>query len=196
MKAYRDLKDAPADAPVHYDSRVDKFNKRLQLVRKQIAQGDESVKESEVRDVSLYEFWWKFAVYRGRVKRSNRPVCIMVTPCFSADCANVEHPNHEAYARGAVIAYWRHMATAKRHAMIWEQFDTGVKAVAATCFGATDFVEPFANAGFPDEDRYLGIRDLYAKFEGVRGRRGVDEGWGLALLEMLTDPMLMQWVPA
>ena len=68
--------------------------------------------------------------------------------------------------------------------------------MAATCFGATEFVEPCANAGFPDEDRYLGIRDLYAKFEGVRDRRGVDEGWGLALLEMLTDPMLKQWVPA
>jgi len=197
LKAYSVLKEAPADTPVHYDSRVDKFNKRLQLVRKQIAHGDGSIQEAEVRDVSLYEFWWKFAVYRGRVKRSTRPVCLMVTPCFSADCANVEHASHESYARAAVIAYWRHMATAKRHGMIRELFRAGgVQPVAAVCFGATQFVEPFAHAGLPDEDTYLGIRDLYMKFEGVRDRRGVDEGWGLALMEMLTDPMLKQWVPA
>jgi hypothetical protein len=42
----------------------------------------------------------------------------------------------------------------------------------------------------------LGVRDLYWKFEGVRDRRGADEGWGLALMEMLSDPMLRQWVPA
>ena len=33
-------------------------------------------------------------------------------------------------------------------------------------------------------------------FEGVRDGRGRDEGWTLALMEMLTDPMLRQWVPA
>ena len=59
---------------MHYDSRVDKFNKRLQLVRQQQAKGDMSVTEEEIQHVSLYEFWWKYCVYRGRVKRSTRPV--------------------------------------------------------------------------------------------------------------------------
>ena len=184
------LKNAGEDEPVHWDSRVDKFNKRLQLVRRQLAKGDDSVQEKHVRDLSLYEFWWKYAVYKGRVKPCTRPVCIMVTPCFSADCANVEHLVHEGYARAAVIAYWRHMPTAERHAKIREQLKPPVKAVAPVCFGGTDFVAPFAVAGAPQEDRYLGVRELYAKFEGR------EDGWALALMEMLTDPLLLQWVPA
>ena len=43
----------------------------------------------------------------------------------------------------------------------------------------------------PEEERYLRVRDLYAAFE-----RGQDDCWCLALMEMLTDPMLRQWVPA
>jgi hypothetical protein len=169
----------------------------LQLVRQQIAKGDTAVTEEEIRDVSLYEFWWKYCVYKGRVKKSTRPVCLMVTPCFSADCANVEHPHHEGYARAAVIAYWRHMAKARRHEMILQEMaKTNVTALPTACFGATDLVQPPANAVAPEEDRYLGVRDLYWKFEGVRDRRGADEGWGLALMEMLSDPMLRQWVPA
>merc|ERR1712080_730924 len=73
------------DVPVHYDSRVDKFNKRLELVRLQQGKGDESVSLKEVRNVSLFEFWWKYSVCKGRVRRSMRPVCLMVTPCFGAD---------------------------------------------------------------------------------------------------------------
>ena len=57
-------------------------------------------------------------------------------------------------------------------------------------------MELFASAAAPDLDRYLGVRELYGKFEGVRNRRGEEQGWGLALMEMLTDPMLRQWVPA
>ena len=50
------LKDKGEEEPVHYDSRVDKFNKRPQLVRKQRAAGFTEVGEEEVRHVSLYEF--------------------------------------------------------------------------------------------------------------------------------------------
>ena len=83
-------------------------------------------------------------------------MCLMVTPCFGADCANVEHATHESYARAAVIAYWRHMATEKRRAGIAEQMQAPVKAVPVACIGATAFVEPFASAAAPDHDRYLG----------------------------------------
>ena len=189
LKSYQTLKDADEDAPVHYDSRVDKFNKRLHLVRKQRGMGDESITEDEVRHVSLYEFWWKFVVYRGRVKRSSGPVCLMVTPHFSADCANVEHASHESYARMAVIAYWRHMSTVERHRQIDAVMQVG--SLDRICSGATAFVDPPAVAGAPLEDRFLGIRDLYVKFE-----RGTDDCWGLGLLEMLVDPMLSQWVPS
>jgi len=42
---------------VHYDSRVDRFNKRLQLVRMQREAGFVDVtEEEEVRHVSMYEF--------------------------------------------------------------------------------------------------------------------------------------------
>ena len=153
--------------------------------------------EEEIRDVSLYEFWWKYSVYKGRVRKSTRPVCIMVTPCFSADCANVAHPHHEGYARAAVIAYWRHMPKARRHKLILDEMKkTNVAAMKVASFGATEFVAPPANAVAPEEDRFLGMRDLYWQFEGIRDRHGADIGWGLALMEMLTDPMLREWVPA
>ena len=173
LKPWRELSGADReDAPVHYDSRVDKFNKRLQLVRGQRQKGDLSVTLEEVRHVSLYEFWWKYSVCKGRVRRSQRPVCLMVTPCFGADCANVEHPSHEGYARTAVIAYWRHMPTAERHARICEVMArAGVKAEASSCLGGTRFEAPWLAEG-----RYLGVRDLYARFEGTSS----GDGWGLA----------------
>ena len=55
LKSAFEMKGAGEDEPVHYDSRVEKFNKRLQLVRQQRAKGDMSVTE-EVQHVSLYEF--------------------------------------------------------------------------------------------------------------------------------------------
>ena len=121
LKSARERRPKGDNEPVHHDSRVDRFNKRLQLVRKQRGARYLEVSEAEVRDLSLYEFWWKYTVYKGRVKRSTRPVCLMVTPCYSADCANVEHAVHESFARMAVIAFWRHMATADRHARIRDQ---------------------------------------------------------------------------
>ena len=108
--------------------------------------------------------------------RSTRPVCLIVTPCFSADCANVEHPSHESFARAAVIAYWRHMPTADRHRMIREQVKAPVKAVPEVCFGATRFVTPLPHAAASEDQRYLGTRDLYMQFEG----QGV--GWALGSL--------------
>jgi hypothetical protein len=180
------------DEPVHYDSRVDKFNKRLQLVRQQLVDGIQDVTEAEVQNVSLYEFWWKYTVFRGRVKRATRPVCLMVTPCYSADCANVEHSCHESYARAIVLAHWRHMATLWRHRRISE---AKVEVVPAVCNGGTPFVDPHADALAPESQRYLGTRDLYMKFEGKLDSHGNNVGWTLALMEMLTDPMLKQWVP-
>ena len=133
MKSYAVLQDKEDDELVHYDSKIDKFNMRLSLVRKQREDGDLSIAEAEVRDVSLYEFYWKFFVRRGKVRRSTRSVCIMVTPAYGADCANVQHAHHEGYARANVIAHWRHMATTRRHAAIEAQ--TGVRAVPRPCWG-------------------------------------------------------------
>ena len=190
LKSWFDTRGADKeDEPVHYDSRVDKFNKRLQLVQRQIdVCKDRSITVEEIKNVSLYEFWWKYVVYKGRVRRSARPVCLMVTPCFSADCANVEHANHDGYARSMVIAYWRHMPTAERHGRIEKVFESSghFKAEDRVCWGATPFETPRCG-----EHRYLGTRDLYMKFEGAAG----GDGWKLALMEMLTDPMLLQWVP-
>ena len=45
--------------------------------------------------------------------------------------------------------------------------------------------------------RFLGVHDLFMKFEGTkRDRKGKDIGWALALMEMLTDTVLYNWVPA
>ena len=195
MKSHKALKDAPADEPVHWDSKVDKFNKRRQLVRKQFeSDPKECAKwEREVRDVSLYEFWWKYNVWKGRLKRATRGVCLMVTPAYSADCANVEHACHENYARSCVVAFWRHMATRERHAMIEEAMQRDVVAVDRVFWGATKFEHPFEHvvgAVRSELDEHLGVRDLFDKFEGKR-----DTNWGFAMMEMLVDPVLKTWVP-
>ena len=68
------------DEPLHYDSKVDKFNKRLQLVTKQINDGITDVSVAELQHLSMYEFWWKYYVERGRVVRSTRSMCLMIMP--------------------------------------------------------------------------------------------------------------------
>ena len=111
------------EVPVHWDSKVDKFNKRLQALRKVYKKDVVALTrlEKEVRHISLFEFYWKYVIFRGKISHASRPVCLMVTPCHSADSANVEHPNHEGYARAAVVAYWRHMPTALRHEILRDE---------------------------------------------------------------------------
>ena len=189
LKSWNVLKAADPSEPVHYDSRVDKFNKRLQFVRRQF-KGEELKKwEGEIRDVSLLEFYWKYCFYCGKLKRPASEVCLMVTPAYSADCANVKHAAHEGYARVCVIAYWRHMATEARHEAIAHHSQHDIKPPPQVYWGFTKFVTPPVQAGFEDSDAYLGISDLYLKFDG-------EDGWGLGLMEMLVDRMLVCWVPA
>ena len=196
MKSHVVLWDQGEEEPVHYDSKNDKFDMRLALVRKQRDAGDLSIAEAEVRDVSLYEFYWKFFVRKGKVCRSTRSVCIMVTPAYGADCANVQHAHHEGYARANVIAHWRHMPTARRHAVIEAQ--TGVRAVPRLCWGGSVLKEPYERAGGgagEGSGRFLGVQDLWSLY-GVTYGRDQERFWGLMFMEMVTDPMLHQWVPA
>ena len=188
LKSYSVLQGGGPDEPVHYDSRVDKFNKRLQFVRRQFKGEELTNWEEEVRDVSLYEFYWKYCFYRGKLKRSATDVCLMVTPAYSADCANVQHAAHEGYARVCVLAYWRHMETAARHAAIEQITQHDSKQPPCVYWGATKFTAPLAHAGFEEADAHLGTRELYLKFD-------CENGWGFALMEMLVDPMLVCWVP-
>ena len=113
----------------------------------------------------------------------------MVTPAYSADCANVKHPAHEGYARVCVIAYWRHMATEARHEAIAVISQHDIKPPPRVYWGSTKFVTPPVHAGFEELDAYLGVVDLYVKFGG-------EDGWSFGLMEMLVDPMLVCWVPA
>ena len=83
----------------------------------------------------------------------------MLTPAYSADCANVEHACHENYARSCVIAFWRHMATSERHQMIEEMMQRDVKAVDRVLWGGTKFEHPFEHGGAggrSELDRHLG----------------------------------------
>ncbi len=91
-------------------------------------------------------------------------------------------------------------------------------AVDGRRWGGTFFQAPALVAGFPLAERCLGVQDLVHAFEGSRTReirwRGREEGgarewyvkerrrgawkygWGMALMEMLADPVLSEWVPA
>ena len=61
-----------------------------------------------------------------------------------------------------------------------------VESVDRRLWGETVLVEPVPHAGFPESDRFLGVRDLCM---------AVGDKWPLALMEMLTDPVLVCWVP-
>ena len=143
-----------------------------------------------IRDVSLFEFHWKYYVLRRRIHLSTKPVCLMVTPSFSADCAHIGHDRHKAYARTAVVAFWRMMPTSKRHQAIAHhqhlRFED-LRDQDKVLWGATEFLQPLG--------RYLGVQDLILTFDGRKNRAGKKVGWGMALVEMLVDPMLSAWVP-
>ena len=185
VKPQSAVKDLDDDEDVRYDSKLDKFDKRLAIVRAQNrGKRRVDVSEEELRDVSLYEFYWKYYVKYNRICRSNRPVALMVTPGVSADCANVTHARHEMYARTCVVAYWRLMPKKDRHDLYKRAL---LKGVDEPCLGGTEFKTPFfaPGTGF-DVGRYLGVQDLVAAFDGR---------WGEALMEMLVDPILVEWVP-
>ena len=199
LKPRAALKDAPADTPVHYDSKLDKFDQRRQIFFRQYSQDPEKLSTvlDAVKNVSLHEFWWKYAFYRGKFVDVKKTPALMVTPSYSADCANVQHAAHAGYAKACVIAYWRLMPTKERHDLykdqrIKEQPDDNV---GDSMLGWTNFEDPFQVGGFREQDRFLGIQDFYTAFEGrTHGPRKVD-GWSLGLLEMLVDPVLSTWVP-
>ena len=178
------------DEPITYDSKVDKFNKRLAILRAQNrGVRNPGITEAEIRDVSLFEFYWKFYVHRNRIHRSLRPTALMVTPSISADCANATHARHEMYARTCVVAFWRMMATEARHCVFQEGVQSARQvSMDSRHLGGTLVKLPLLTVeGTFDVSRFLGVQDLVEAFEGK---------WGMALMEMLVDPVLSSWVPS
>ncbi len=189
LKSRSALEKLGDDEDVREDSKVDKFNKRLALVRKQnIGNKRVDVTEAELRDLSFYEFYWKYFMKQNKIYRSTRPVALMVTPCMSADTANVTHARHEMYARTCVVAHWRLMSTdARRRLHSKAADDERYTRADDRCLGQTLFAPPWLGSdGKFHVGRYLGIGDLIDAFEGK---------WADALMEMLVDPVLSEWVP-
>ena len=106
-----------------YDSKADKFDKRLSLVREAwrgshrredrgaggAAREALAATERSIRDVSFYEFYSKHYWKRNQVKTRAVLAALQVAPAFSADCAAVDHGLHQAYAKASVLAFWRLM---------------------------------------------------------------------------------------
>ena len=80
------------------------------------------------------------------------------------------------------------MATEARHEAIADISQHDIKPPPRVYSGSTEFITPPVHAGYEDSDAYLGMNDLYLKFDG-------EDGWGFGLMEMLVDPMLVCWVP-
>lgn len=180
------------DAAVAWESKLDHFDNRLDIWNKMRKPSEVPciVSAIAIRDVSLFEFYWKYYVLRRRIHLSTKPVCLMVTPSFSADCARVSHDRHEAYARTAVVAFWRMLPTLKRHQAIADHQHLRPEDLRdhdKVFWGATEFLQPIG--------RYLGVQDLILRFDERKDRAGEGVGWGMALVEMLVDPMLSAWVP-
>ena len=137
-------------------------------------------------------------------------MALRVTPGFSAECAAVGHGLHEAYARRCVIAFWRLMPTIERYELVRGRASEYVAADTRR-LGGTLLRVPTTHGGVESLlDRHLGCQDLYDAFEGERRhelvwadggwreqvtRRSVSCGWAFALMEMLVDPLLCEWVP-
>ena len=219
LKSANHLRDAGPDAEISWHSKVDKFDDRLGALRRQFpkAQHDEVRKRYEdwVRNVSLYEFYCKYAWHRNRIAEVPRDVCLMVSPHLPAAFACTSHDKHDVYARMCVVAYWRCMSTRDRQ-QLWCKIDNR----DARLVGATVLEHPLTHgASRPsDLDRLIGVRDLVDAFEGPRSRQmewrapqpGEDVhkvflevsiprprpyGWAMGLLEMIVDPILVRWVP-
>ena len=217
-KAEMDRDGGGDEAAVTWESKIDKFNRRGPLVRKQYEkEGRAKVAEmlAAVRDTSLYEFFWKYYVHRDKLHAANQAWALMVTPGMAASSAQSFHDRHEAYARMCVVAFWRHMPTIERYELARAK---GI-AVDSRKWGGTFFGIPAVTAATGLETRCLGIGDLVDAFEGPRRREmrwrrregessevewflkerrrgGWKFGWCMALLEMLVDPILSEWVPA
>ena len=132
LKNKKEMEGASADAPVAWESKVDKFNKRLRLVRAQCLPKEENLGkvsgkrleemkehaedwQKKVQYTSLYEFNCKYYVSRNRVCRHAATAAVMVTPGLSGECTNEGHARHEEYARMCVVAFWRMMPTKVRY---------------------------------------------------------------------------------
>ena len=126
LKSAKQLQGAGTDAEISWPSKVDKFDDRLGALRRQFPteQQDETRQRFEgwVRDVSLYEFYCKYAWHRSRIAEVPRDVCLMVSPHLPAAFACTSHDKHEAYARMCVVAYWRCMSTRDRQ-QLWCKID-------------------------------------------------------------------------
>jgi len=217
LKTVAQMQNAGPDAEISWRSKVDKFDERLCLLRRQFPRPEQDPLrlhwEGLIRDTSLQEFYWKYNVYRGRLHKTTQDVCIMVTPAVSAAAACVLHDRHDIYARTCVVAYWRCMPSTDR-ARLWN----AMAIKEPWFFGGTVLEPPLPHAGArpSEQDRFVGVQDLVAAFDErrreemvwstptqggaypFRRRRfspGVTYGWSFALMEMLVDPVLLEWVP-
>ena len=167
-----------------YDSKADKFDKRLSLVRqawrgshrredRKDAGGEARLAlasiENPISDVSFYEFYSKYYWKRSPVKKRAQPVALQIAPNFSADCAEVDHGLHQMYARANVLAFWRLMKTNERFKLVIEARD----AVDTRTLGSTLLDLPPVHAGGEPShlDRFLGLSDLEEAFERGLTRR-------------------------
>ena len=165
-------------AALTYDSKADKFDKRLSLVREawrgshrredraagSAARGALAAAERSIRDVSFYEFYSKHYWKRSQVKTRAVLAALQVAPGFSADCAAVDHGLHQAYAKANVLAFWRLMPTRERNNLAVygsvASFDT------RKCGSTLLELPPMHGAGEPSLlDRFLGLGDLCEAFE-------------------------------
>ena len=140
------------DESATWDSKVDMFNKRRELLYEQKeGKTKTDIVAAELRCVSLLEFNWKYYLKHRKIHRSCRPVCLSLTPAHSADCANVTHERHEAYARTAVVGYWRMMPTRERRAMLRDAVGSRLQPFDERIVGATRFEESLEVAGGCEE---------------------------------------------
>ena len=163
------LRDADDSAPVTWDSKIDVFDGRKERVLGRVGRGRSDVALEDVRDASLYEFWWKFHQVSGKPVRSAQTRVLMVTPAWSADCACVLSDKHSDYARCAVVAYWRLMGTEARHQLLRERLRMDGDATESKSLQEPIRTVMFGQAVLTHKQtRFLGVQDPVLQFDTER----------------------------
>ena len=166
LKHRRELFGGGDDAEIAWLSKVDHFDDRLGILRRQFFgrdDGELEYLEGVTRDVSFYEFFFKYAVVGGRISPFRKRVALHVLPGVSASCANVSHDGHAMYARKNVVAYWRLVDwRTKIHLLRKLELVPDPRLV-----GGTALDRPSVRAGSHASllDRFLGIQDLVMAFD-------------------------------
>ena len=99
LKRPQDLKQTQSDERATYLSKLELFSQRRELKR------SKNITDAALADLSFYAFWRLYDVKKKQISRRRREAFISLSGTGWPRQANVNHANHEDYARRTLHAY-------------------------------------------------------------------------------------------